>query len=194
MYRRVKGLGLCLPVTKISFQWPLVTLLHCSRSQVSCVHLSLGVHGITNAAPLPQPSPCSPAGIPLPPIHKSLFSVPPNHTPRIVLSTGKLRQGDTAMSEGLAAAPSYGDHVPECFGSSMTTESRQMAGTAQRPKLCRPDHWLPGRLYPSTEERVAASPFNSIKNERYRSTRTCSPGLPVYCRAPWPFGLEPIRS
>lgn len=34
-YRCVKVLGLCLPVTKISFQWPLVTLLCRSRSQVS---------------------------------------------------------------------------------------------------------------------------------------------------------------
>lgn len=70
-------LGLCLPVTKISFQWLSVTLPRRSRGRVSCVHLSLRVPGIMYTGPLLQPSPRSPAGIPLPPTHKSPMCLQP---------------------------------------------------------------------------------------------------------------------
>lgn len=72
LYRHMKSLGLCLPVLKIPFQW--VTLLHSSRGPVSSVHLS--VHGVTNAALLPQSVNVlhSLAGIPSPSAHKSVFN------------------------------------------------------------------------------------------------------------------------
>lgn len=126
LYRFVKALGLSLPVTTISFQWPLVTLLHCSRSRMSCPCVFRGSrHHECSSIPTAKPS--------LPRCHPSLPSSPRVSSQRSgsVLSAGQLVPGDTATSKRLAAAPAPVEQGPEHFGNSTTTQSRHVAGTAE---------------------------------------------------------------